>query len=88
MLSADCSDYSKLNPARDSLAKGGLKRDDQAQVLLGMALYNLGRYDEAISAFRLASKDTRSRRTSNQWTNHIGSEQVREAGLRQALGEG
>jgi tetratricopeptide (TPR) repeat protein len=76
-----------VDSVRRAIDKGGLKRPDQAHVLLGIALYNLERYDQAIAAFRLASQDTRSRRAASQWISHIGSEQSRQAQLRQALGD-
>jgi tetratricopeptide (TPR) repeat protein len=76
-----------VDSVRRAIEKGGLKRPDQANVLLGIALYNLERYEQAIAAFRLASQDTRSRRTASQWITHIGSEQSRQAQLRQALGD-
>lgn len=76
-----------VEAVRRAIDKGGLKRSDQANVLLGMALYNMQRYEQAIAAFRAASQDTRSRRTATQWISHIGNEQSRQAQLRQALGE-
>lgn len=76
-----------VDAARSAIDKGGLKRSDQANVLLGMALYNLERYEQAIVAFRLASQDDRSRRAATQWISHIGNEQSRQAQLRQALGD-
>ena len=71
--------------ATQAIAKGGLRRSDQANILLGMSLYNLDRYQQAISAFRAAREDERSRRDAARWITHIGSEQQRQASLREAI---
>jgi tetratricopeptide (TPR) repeat protein len=68
-----------------ALEKGGLRREDSVQVLLGMSLYNLERYDDAKAAFRAARGDSRSRKLANQWISHVTQEQEREAQLAQAL---
>ena len=71
--------------ATQAIAKGGLRRSDQANILLGMSLYNLDRYPQAISAFRVAREDERSRKDAGRWITHIGSEQQRQASLREAI---
>ena len=58
--------------------KGGIKSPDNAQISLGMCLYNLKEYKKAISAFKKASKTRRSRRVSNQWIRVIESDIERE----------
>jgi tetratricopeptide (TPR) repeat protein len=74
-----------VDAATQAIAKGGLRRSDQANILLGMSLYNLDRYPQAISAFSAARKDERSRRDAARWIAHIGSEQQRQASLREAI---
>lgn len=59
---------------RSGLQKGGIKSPDNAQISLGMCLYNLKEYDNAIAAFREASKTQRSARISRQWINVIESD--------------
>ena len=56
------------------IRKGGLKSPDNAQISLGMCLYNQRRYTDAIRAFEQAAKTRRSRKTSSQWTNVIRQE--------------
>lgn len=56
---------------REGIRKGGLKSPDNAQISLGMCLYNLNQYQDAIKAFQAAAKTERSRRTANQWINVI-----------------
>ena len=48
------------------LKKGGVKRPDQARLVLGMSYFNLGEYDKARRAFRAAGKDERSKSYSQQ----------------------
>jgi len=56
------------------LKLGGLKRDDQANIMLGMALFNLKRLTQARRAFERASKSKRSARTATQWIKYVDSE--------------
>jgi tetratricopeptide (TPR) repeat protein len=60
--------------ANKALKKGGLKNPDNAQISLGMCLYNLRRYPEARKAFTNAAKAPRARRTSDQWVRVIDAE--------------
>ncbi|MCH7505964.1 MAG: tetratricopeptide repeat protein [Proteobacteria bacterium] len=62
------------------LKLGGLKRDDQANIMLGMALFNQKRLTEARRAFERANRDNRSKRTAGQWINYVDSE-IRRAEL-------
>lgn len=63
-----------VTSANTAIRKGGLKNADNAQISLGMCLYNLRRYADAKTAFNNAAKSPRSRRISNQWINVIDSE--------------
>ncbi len=76
-----------VDAARAGLDKGGLKRSDTANLLLGMALYNLERYNEAKAAFRIARNDQRSNRSAAQWIAHVTNEQARQEQLRAALAD-
>jgi len=70
---------------QSALRKGGLDRTDQAQVMLGQALFELERFDEARAAFEAAQSDRRSRQLAAQWINYIDSEKDRRAQLAAAL---
>ncbi len=74
-----------IDAARDALRKGGLRRVDSANIVLGMCLFELDRYEEAKKAFRTAAKDDRSKTTANQWLQFINSEQERERQLQESL---
>jgi len=74
-----------IDAARIALRKGGLDRPDQAQVMLGQALFELERFDEAREAFAAAQADRRSRQLAAQWISYIDSEQERQAQLAAAL---
>jgi tetratricopeptide (TPR) repeat protein len=56
------------------LRKGGIKSPDNAQITLGMCLYNQQKYSAAINAFNEARKTKRSARISNQWIKVIESD--------------
>ncbi len=64
--------------------KGGIKSPDNAQISLGMCLYNQKKYNEAIAAFRQARKTARSRRLADQWIRVIDSDILRDEQIRLA----
>ena len=78
-------DGDQFSKAADSvqkgLEKGGVKRPDQARLVLGMSYFNLGEYDKARRAFRAAGKDERSKSYSQQWIKYIASEENRQREL-------
>jgi tetratricopeptide (TPR) repeat protein len=59
---------------REGLRLGGLSRSDQAQIMLGMALFNQKKLSLARRAFQAALQDNRSRRTAQQWIAYVDSE--------------
>lgn len=78
-------EYNKCEDAVNSgLKKGGLKSPDNAQISMGMCLYNLKKYQGAITAFRQAAKSSRSQRISRQWINVIESDIERDEQIRLA----
>lgn len=56
---------------REGLNKGGIKSPDNAYISLGMCLYNLRQYDQAIDAFDEARQTPQSARISNEWLRVI-----------------
>jgi len=78
-------EYAQCEEAvRSGLEKGGLKSPDNAQISLGMCLYNQREYQNAIRAFREAGKSSRSRRIANQWITVIESDIERNEQIRLA----
>src|SRR5210317_2016685 len=73
-----------VTSANAALRKGGLKNPDNAQISLGMCLYNLRRYGDAKTAFRNAAKVPRSQRTAGQWIKVIDAELERNRQIRLA----
>jgi len=69
---------------RSGLKKGGLKSPDNAQISLGMCLYNQREYQNAINAFREAGKSSRSQRVARQWISVIESDIERNEQIRLA----
>ena len=70
-----------IDAINKGLAKGGVKRPDQARLVLGMAYFNVGNYSDARKAFREAAKDERSEKYARQWIQYIQSEQERQESL-------
>ena len=82
-------DGDQFTKAADSvtkgLKKGGVKRPDQARLVLGMAYFNLGEYNKARKAFRDAGKDERSEKYARQWIAYVTSEEERQRELEKDL---
>lgn len=69
---------------RDGIRKGGIKSPDNAQISLGMCLYNLKKYGDARTAFNEAGKTPRSLKMSRQWITVIESDLERNKQIRLA----
>jgi len=63
------------------LKRGGVRRPDTAQLVLGMAYFNLGEYDKARTAFKQAGRDERSAKYAEQWIRYMESEVERQQQL-------
>ena len=74
-----------VEAAREGLQKGDLRRDDQANMILGACLFELKEYGPARTAFNAASEDTRSRSGAASWITYVDSEESREQQLAAAL---
>ena len=73
-----------IKAVQAGLRKGGLKNPDNAQISLGMCLYNKRRYQAAIDAFRAAGKSERSRKVAQQWISVINADVERNEQIRLA----
>ena len=74
-----------IGALRTGLSKGGIKRKDQANVMLGMALFELQKFDASAKAFGAAKSDKRSRKTATQWIAYVKSEKSRKKNLEESL---
>jgi tetratricopeptide (TPR) repeat protein len=63
------------------LDRGGVKRPDNARLILGMAYFNLNEYVKARDAFRAAGRDERSKKYATQWIAYMNSEIERQEKL-------
>lgn len=63
-----------VTAVNDALSAGGLKRTDQAYIMMGMAYFNQKRLEQARDAFQKASRDQRSAKAAEQWINYVDSE--------------
>ena len=70
---------------RTAFKKGGLKRSDQANIMLGLALFETQKFDASIAAFTEASKDKRSRKAAETWLGYVNSEKKRKRQLEESL---
>jgi len=66
---------------------GDLKRNDTANIMYGMALFNQKKFEQSRRAFSAASKDKRSKRAAQQWIKYVDSEIRRRDTLEQKLPE-
>ena len=70
-----------LAAGKKALDRGDIKREDQLQVVIGMANANLGNWDACKKAFRQARKDKRSEAFASNWLKYCQGEQEREQSL-------
>lgn len=77
-----------VDAARSGMRKGDLRRPDQANMILGACLFELGEFNEARTAFEVAEKDSRSRTGARSWIQYVNAEEDRERQLEQALRRG
>ena len=70
-----------VDSCNKGIKKGGLKRADSANLVLGMAHFNLQQYKSARSAFNKASKDKRSKKYATQWIKHMNNTIKRQKSL-------
>ena len=68
----------------DGIRKGGIKSPDNAQISLGMCLYNLKKYTAAKAAFNEAAKTAKSRKMAAQWEAVINSDLERNKQIKLA----
>lgn len=73
-----------VSAVQAGIRKGGIKSPDNAQISLGMCLYNLKKYGDAKKAFAAAAKTPRSKRISGQWIAVINSDLERNKQIRLA----
>ena len=75
-----------VDSARTSMQKGELRREDQANMILGACLFELGEFGPARTAFEAARRDNRSQQNANAWIEYVNIEEDRERQLAAALG--
>lgn len=63
------------------LERGGVKRPDSCQLVLGMAYFNNKQYKNARKAFKEAGKDERSKKYSDSWLKYMANEIQRQKKL-------
>jgi tetratricopeptide (TPR) repeat protein len=76
-----------VGAAREALRKGGLRNEGEARILLGTALFNDNKLNEAKAVFRDVDGATNAKR-AEQWLSHIEKEELRREELRRAKAAG
>jgi tetratricopeptide (TPR) repeat protein len=79
-LDADQNDKA-IEAIEKGLARGGVKRADNANLVLGMAYFNTKNYSKARDAFRAARRDERSKKYADQWMAYMNNELDRQKKL-------
>ncbi|MEM6605145.1 MAG: tetratricopeptide repeat protein, partial [Pseudomonadota bacterium] len=79
-LDADKNDEA-IDAINKGLERGGVKRPDNARLILGMAYFNTKQYAKARDAFRAAARDKRSKKYADQWIAYMNSELDRQKKL-------
>ena len=78
----DGDQYKKaISSINKGLSRGGVKRPDNARLVLGMAYFNVKQYDKAREAFKAAGRDERSEKYASQWIKYMDSELQRQRSL-------
>jgi tetratricopeptide (TPR) repeat protein len=64
-----------------ALGKGGFdeQKTGEAYVLQGMSEFNLGNYSEASAAWERATRYSKSKKSAEQWMNHMREERTRRS---------
>ena len=70
-----------IQAIRKGLQRGGVKRPDNARLVMGMAYFNTNQYEKARDAFRAAGRDERSEQYARQWIKYMNSEIERQEKL-------
>ena len=71
----DAGDFKEAAAAaKKADEKGGLKRKDSNQLLMGMALFNIKQFEGALQAFRQAKSSKRSFSDARKWETYTLSE--------------
>jgi tetratricopeptide (TPR) repeat protein len=70
-----------IDAGKTALSKKGVRRRDNARIVVGMSLFNLNKLSDARKQFVEAKKDKRSAKVAGQWIQYIDKEAVRRASL-------
>lgn len=78
-LYVEKEDWSKVLPTLAKARELGVDKPGEAAMLQGIAAAELGRFDEAIEAFRAAAKYDSTREDARAWANHALSLQAEQS---------
>jgi len=70
---------------KEGLKRGGVRRPDNCQLVLGMAYFNDKQYGNARKAFKEAAKDKRTKKYAVQWIDYMDNEIARQEKLQEGI---
>ena len=78
-------DMERWEEAKEALTKaidkGGFndRKTGEAHLMVGMSEFNMGNYDAASAAWGRASRFEKTKKSAQQWMNHLREERARKA---------
>jgi tetratricopeptide (TPR) repeat protein len=70
---------------QEGIRRGGIRNLGQANVMLGLALFELDKFEAARRAFEVAREDQDTRDAADQWLTYVETEAKRQEELRASL---
>lgn len=74
-----------VTAVRNGIKKGKLKRPDEAEMLLGQALFYNNDFSDARQAFTRALKNEKTRKPAEQWMDYLDKEADRQKAINEYL---
>lgn len=74
-----------IQTSQRALEKGGLRNEGTAHLVMGMAYFNIGEYQDAIEQLSQAEKFDRSKAMAKQWAKYVETEKQNAQRLTAAL---
>lgn len=77
-----------IDSARTAIEKGGLRSPGTSHLVMGMALFNKGEFNEALNQLAEAEKHKSSKKMAQQWKTYVTTEKNNFERLQAELAEG
>ncbi|WP_448569019.1 tetratricopeptide repeat protein [Thalassotalea ganghwensis] len=70
-----------IDSADNALERGGIKREGDMHLVLGMSYFNIGNFEQSLIAFNQAQDIASSEKTAKQWYKYVEREQGQQQRL-------